>query len=291
MKQEMKILVTGAKGQLGVDCVRELKQRGYRNLYALDKDEFNVTNEEEMRSRMKELRPDAVIHCAAWTAVDSAEVHEKEVWQINAEGAKRLATLCKEGDAKLVYLSTDYVFDGQKEGLYDVSDEKNPLSVYAKSKAAGEDFVRDVLKEAFIVRTSWMFGQSGANFVKTMLRLAASGKKEVEVVADQVGSPTYSVDLAKLLADMIETDRYGIYHATGEGFCSWAEFAARIFALTGSDVIVRPVTTADYVAKVRGQAKRPLNSKLDKSSLEKNGFCRLPHWQDALAGFLQREIK
>ncbi|MBO4990085.1 MAG: dTDP-4-dehydrorhamnose reductase [Clostridia bacterium] len=287
----MKILITGAHGQLGVDCVRELKQRGYRNLYALDKEEFDVTNEGEMRLRMKELCPDVVIHCAAWTAVDLAEQHEKEVWQINAEGAKCLATLCKEGGAKLVFLSTDYVFDGRKEGFYDVSDEKNPLSVYAKSKAAGEDFVREILKESFIVRTSWMYGQGGPNFVKTMLRLAASGKKAIDVVDDQIGSPTYAVDLAKLLADMIETDRYGVYHATGEGFCSWAEFAERIFALSGWDVTVHPVTTAAYAAKVRGQAKRPLNSKLDKSSLEKNGFCRLPHWQDGLARFLQQEIK
>ena len=291
MRNEIKIIVTGAKGQLGSDCVRELTKRGYTDVFAFGKEAFDVRDERMMRDRMKAISPDVVVHCAAWTAVDLAEQYPDSAWQINAEGTKRLALLCREEGAKLVFLSTDYVFDGEKQGLYGVFDEKNPLSVYGRSKSAGEDFVREILAEHFIVRTSWAFGQSGSNFVKTMLSLAASGKKELDIVADQVGSPTDTPSLARLLSDMIETERYGVYHATCEGFCSRAEFAEAIFSMTGQDVSVRRITTQAYMQRVRGQAKRPLNSKLDKASLEQNGFRRLPHWRDALAELIQQKNK
>ena len=278
----MKVLVTGAGGQLGFDVVRELKARG-QEAVGVDHQTMDITDADCVERVIRETAPDAVIHCAAYTAVDAAEEDEEQCRRVNADGTRYIAGVCKALDIKLIYISTDYVFDGQGERPWEPGDERNPQNVYGRTKYEGELAVQDMLEKYFILRVTWTFGVNGKNFVKTMLRLAEN-HDTLRVVDDQIGSPTYTYDLAKLLADMVQTDRYGIYHATNEGVCSWCEFARAIFreAGLGEKVKVLPVSTQEYGAK----AARPLNSRMSNDKLVENGFGRLPSWQDALTRYL-----
>lgn len=285
----MRIVVTGVKGQLGYDCVRELKERGYKDVIGIDKDELDITDEKAVREYFQKVRPDVIMHNAAWTAVDKAEECIDIVKKVNVDGVSYIARAAEEIGAKLVYISTDYVFPGSGERFYEVDDPTGPISVYGQSKLDGEIAARQC-KKTFIVRISWVFGINGNNFVKTMLALGDT-HKELTVVSDQIGSPTYTYDLSKLLCDMIETEKYGTYHATNEGVCSWAEFAQEIFNVTGKDVIVHPITTEEYFKNKPIQAKRPLNSRLSKKSLDEAGFDRLPTWQDALKRYIKELTK
>ena len=283
--KDSKILVTGVKGQLGFDCVRELKERGYKNVLGIDKEQLDITDEAKVLDFIMDYHPDVVMHNAAWTAVDKAEQMPDAVYKVNALGPKYLAEACKEVGATMFYISTDYVFDGKGTKPFEVDDPKDGLSVYGKTKSQGEDFVRGALTKYFIIRISWVFGINGHNFIRTMLKLAET-HKELNVVYDQVGSPTYTYDLSKLMCDMMVTDRYGVYHATNEGFTDWASFAKEIFRQAGKEVIVHPVTTEEYKKLVPNQADRPLNSRMSKKSLDEAGFHRLPSWQDALRRYL-----
>ncbi len=287
ISKDSKILVTGVKGQLGYDCLRELSKRGYRNVLGIDRDELDITDEKAVMAFIRAYKPEVVMHNAAYTAVDKAESNKDSVYAVNALGPKYIANACKEVGASMVYISTDYVFDGKGVTPFEVDSPKGGLSTYGKTKGDGEDFVRSILDKYFIVRISWVFGKNGNNFVKTMLRLAESGKKELSVVDDQIGSVTYTRDLARLLVDMIETDKYGVYHATNEGYLSWKEFAEEIFKLAHKDVMVHGVSTEEYKRLVPNQTDRPLNSRMSKSSLDKAGFARLPEWKDALRRYLE----
>ena len=286
----MRILVTGVKGQLGYDCVRELKSRGYNDILGIDKEDLDITNEEDVIKFISEYKPDVVMHNAAWTAVDKAEEFKDACYAVNALGTKYIAEACKLINAKMIYISTDYVFDGEGDKFFEVTDAKNGLSTYGKSKSIGEDFVTSILNNYFIIRISWVFGVNGNNFIKTMIKLADLGKEELNVVCDQIGSPTYTYDLAKLMCDMMVTDKYGIYHATNEGICSWAEFASYIFEIINKPIKVNFVTTEEYMKLVPNQAKRPLNSRMSKESLRLNGFDYLPHWKDAVIRFIKEEL-
>ena len=274
----MRFLVTGVKGQLGYDIVRELKKRGYTDILEFDRNDMDITNREEVFKKIEETKPDVVFHCAAYTAVDNAEDNANVCKMVNATGTGYLSEATKNIGAKLIYISTDYVFDGEKPygETYDINDQVNPTSVYGKTKYEGE---LETLKNPkhFIVRTSWVFGINGNNFIKTMLKLSES-RDEINVVSDQFGSPTYTVDLARLLVDLSETDKYGVYHANNEGYTSWDEFAREIFKVFKKDVKVNSITTDMYPTK----AKRPKNSCLSKDCLDRNGFMRLPSWQDAI---------
>lgn len=272
----MKYLITGVKGQLGYDIVRELEKRNEHEYLALDAAEMDITDQDRVREVITEYQPDAIFHCAAYTAVDKAEDNVEACEKVNVEGTRNIAEAAREVDSKLIYLSTDYVFDGTKEGKYTPEDPTNPKSVYGKTKYLGELEALKVLKH-YIVRISWVFGINGHNFIKTMLKLAET-HDEVSVVSDQIGSPTYTVDLARLLVDMTHSDRYGIYHATNEGECSWADFAEYIFKANGKDTKVNHITSEEYPQK----AYRPRNSKLSKDKLVENGFDLLPTWQDAV---------
>jgi dTDP-4-dehydrorhamnose reductase len=287
LDKNAKILVTGVKGQLGFDCVRELTERGYTNVWGIDLAELDITDEVAVHKLINEYKPEVVMHNAAWTAVDKAEEMKDKVYAVNALGPKYIAEACKEVGAKMVYISTDYVFEGIGTEEYEVDSPKKGLSVYGSTKSQGEDFVVSSTDKYFIVRISWVFGKNGNNFVKTMLKLAGMGKTELNVVCDQIGSVTYTYDLSKLLCDMIETNKYGIYHATNEGYISWAEFAREIFKQKGLNVKVNDVTTEEYLKLVPQQAKRPLNSRMSKESLDKAGFKRLPDWKDALNRYLK----
>ncbi len=283
----MKILVTGVKGQLGYDCIKELTKRGYTDILGIDIEDLDITDKTKVLEYIKSYKPDVVMHNAAYTAVDKAELNYDDCYKVNTLGTKYIAEACKEIGAKMVYISTDYVFDGSKDGIYEINDKTNPISVYGKTKLDGELAVKSILEKYFIVRISWVFGINGHNFIKTMLRLASLGKTELNVVDDQIGSPTYTADLAVLLCDMIETDKYGTYQATNEGYCSWYEFAKKIFELSNINIKVNPVTTKEYLQMVTQQAKRPMNSKMSKDSLDKVGFKRLPNWEDALERYLK----
>lgn len=286
MNKNIKILVTGVNGQLGFDVCRELKERGYTNFLGIDKDELDITNETAVKKYIMDYHPNIVIHNAAWTAVDKAEEMPDAVYAVNALGPKYIAEACKLINAKMMYLSTDYVFRGDGTDYYQEDDPKGSLSVYGKTKLAGEEFVTSILDKYFILRISWVFGINGNNFIKTMLKLAET-KKELSVVDDQIGSPTYTYDLSKLMCDMIETDKFGIYHVTNDGVCSWFEFAKYIFEVAGiNDVVVKPISTVDY-QKLYKQAYRPLNSRMAKDKLIKNGFSMLPAWQDATKRYIQ----
>ena len=300
----MKVFVTGVAGQLGHDVMNELASRGYTGVgtdlaesYSGIQDgtyvtmaeyvSLDITNKEAVMNTIKSVKPDVVVHCAAWTAVDLAEGEDKQakVKAINVDGTQNIANACKEIDAKMVYISTDYVFDGQgtKPWNPDCKDYK-PLNVYGETKLGGELAVSNTLSKYFIVRIAWVFGKNGNNFIKTMLNV---GKKldTLKVVNDQIGTPTYTYDLARLLVDMIETDKYGYYHATNEGgYISWYDFACEIFKQAGYTNTIIPVTTAEYGLS---KAARPFNSRLDKSKLVENGFKPLPTWQDALARYLK----
>ena len=276
----MKILVTGVTGQLGYDVVRELKRRGHEAIGAARQD-FDLTDEGAAKVFLARVKPEALIHCAAYTAVDKAEDEPELARRVNVDATAVLARMAKMLRAKFMYISTDYVFPGMGTSFYDTDDPKAPRNVYGATKLAGEEVVQDALDEYFIVRTSWVFGKNGKNFVRTMLNLADT-HDEVQVVDDQTGSPTYTHDLARLLADMIVTDKYGVYHATNEGVCTWAEFAAEIFRQAGRDTHVRPVPTSAY----KTRAHRPANSRLSKDCLDEAGFKRLPDWHDALGRYL-----
>ena len=277
----MKVLVTGVKGQLGYDVVKELEKRGM-DAVGVDIEEMDITDAASVEKVLGEAAPDAVIHCAAYTAVDAAEEQEELCRRVNADGTRNIARMCKKLDIKMIYISTDYVFNGQGTRPWEPEDERQPLNVYGQTKCEGEEAVQELLEKYFIVRIAWVFGVNGKNFVKTMLRLAETGKR-VTVVNDQYGSPTYTYDLARLLVDMVLTDKYGIYHATNEGICTWYEFACEIFRQANAAVEVVPVTAAEYQAK----AKRPENSRMSKEKLTENGFDRLPPWQDALKRYLK----
>lgn len=280
----MKILVTGAGGQLGFDVCRRLKALGVDHR-GVDVAELDITDEQAVRRYVREYAPDAVIHNAAYTAVDRAETERDACLRVNAYGTGYLAAAAAETGAKFLYISTDYVFDGEKRGPYVPDDAPRPVSVYGQTKELGERLVRAATDRHFIVRISWVFGAHGNNFVKTMLRLAET-RDSLRVVCDQVGSPTYTADLAVLLCDMIATEQYGTYHATNEGACSWYEFACEIFRIAGKRVAVQPVTTAEYVKTAPQQARRPKNSVMDKRKLSENGFALLPDWKDALKRYL-----
>lgn len=297
------MLVTGVAGQLGHDVMNELAKRGYDGIGTDIADSYSgvqdntaivgmpyvrldITNAQSVEKTIKEIKPDVVVHCAAWTAVNAAEDEENrdKVFAVNVEGTKNIARICKEIDAKMVYTSTDYVFDGQgTEPWKPDCKEYAPLNIYGQSKLDGEFAVSEILNKYFIVRIAWVFGTNGNNFIKTMLKV---GKKfdTIRVVNDQIGTPTYTYDLARLLVDMIETDKYGYYHATNEGgYISWYDFACEIFRQAGYSTNVNPVTTEEYGIS---KAKRPFNSRLDKTKLVENGFTPLPDWQDALKRYL-----
>lgn len=296
MSSERKVFVTGAGGQLGYDVMRELERRGYEGIAGDIRDtspfsryeKLDITDADAVGRVIGKVKPQAVVHCAAWTAVDLAEEAEKRalVRRINTEGTQNVASACKKNGCKMVYLSTDYVFDGRgKEPWNPDCREFRPLNVYGESKLGGEFAVANALERFFIVRIAWVFGQNGNNFIRTMLSLADKGCREVRVVDDQIGTPTYTRDLSGLLVDMIGTEKYGYYHATNEGgYISWADFAEEIFRQAGKNVKVVRVSTEEYG---KSKALRPLNSRLDKSKLSENGFGRLPTWQDALARYLK----
>lgn len=278
----MKVLVTGVKGQLGYDVVNELTKRGHEAV-GVDVDEMDITDGDACRQVITEANPDAVIHCAAYTAVDAAEDNVDLCRRVNADGTRNIALVCRDLDIKMVYISTDYVFDGQGTRPWEPDDARDPLNVYGVTKCEGEMAVEELVKKFFIVRIAWVFGVNGKNFIRTMLRLGEE-KGVVSVVDDQIGSPTYTYDLARLLVDMTESEHYGRYHATNEGFCSWYEFACEIFKQAGmAEVKVTPVDSSQFPAK----AKRPMNSRMDKSKLTANGFEPLPTWQDALNRYLK----
>lgn len=276
----MKVLVTGVKGQLGYDVVNELKKRGHEAV-GVDIEEMDITDEESVNRVIREAAPDSVIHCAAYTAVDAAEDNEELCRAVNARGTGNIARVCKALDIPMMYISTDYVFNGQGTRPWEPDDQREPLNIYGQTKYEGELEVEENLKKYFIVRIAWVFGVNGKNFIKTMLNLGKTRDK-LSVVADQIGSPTYTFDLARLLVDMIETEKYGRYHATNEGLCSWYEFACEIFKQAGMNVTVEPVTSDQFPVK----AKRPMNSRISKDKLIENGFQPLPSWQDALRRYL-----
>ena len=278
----MKVLVTGVKGQLGFDVVKELEKRGHVAI-GTDVDNMDITNAETVHKVITDAAPDAVIHCAAYTAVDAAEDNIALCRRINADGTRNIAKVCKELDCKMIYISTDYVFDGEGTHFWQPDDARSPLNVYGQTKYEGELAVESLLEKYYIVRIAWVFGVNGKNFIKTMLNLGKT-RDHLTVVNDQIGSPTYTYDLAKLLADMAETDKYGRYHATNEGICSWYDFACEIFKQAGyNHVTVSPVSASEYPAK----AKRPSNSRMNKDKLTENGFKKLPTWQDALERYLK----
>ena len=300
----MKVFVTGVGGQLGHDVMNELHKRGYDGVgsdiapeYSGVQDQspvtgmpyvpMDITDAEGVRAVLTQVKPDVVVHCAAWTAVDLAEDEDKQekVRAINAGGTRNIAEVCKDLDCKMVYISTDYVFNGQGETPWqpDCKDYA-ALNVYGQTKLEGELAVAETLDKYFIVRIAWVFGRNGNNFIKTMLNLSKK-YDTLRVVCDQIGTPTYTLDLSRLLVDMIETDRYGYYHATNEGgYISWYDFACEIFRQAGVSIQVTPVTTAEYGLS---KAARPFNSRLEKSKLTENGFTPLPTWQDALARYLK----
>ena len=300
----MKVLVTGVCGQLGHDVINELAKRGYEGFGSDIQPEYagvadgsavttapyvrmDITDEEAVFATIKDVRPDVIVHCAAWTAVDAAEDEENQdkVFRINAKGTEYIAKAAKEIDAGMVYISTDYVFDGQGERPWEPDDKcYAPLNVYGRTKLEGELAVSSILEKYFIVRIAWVFGLNGKNFIKTMINVGKT-HDTVRVVNDQIGTPTYTLDLARLLVDMIETDKYGYYHATNEGgYISWYEFCKEFYRQYGLTTNVIPVTTAEYGLS---KAARPFNSRLDKSKLTKMGFVPLPAWQDAVARYLK----
>ena len=274
------ILVTGANGQLGFDVINELKKRDVEFL-GIGRKELDVTNTNAVNDYIGIVRPKCIIHCAAYTEVDKAEDEKELCCKANVLGTENIAKACKDVNAKMIYISTDYVFNGNGNSPFEVDGSIGPLSVYGKSKYAGELRVKEILDNYFIVRVSWVFGINGSNFVKTMLKLGKE-KEIINVVCDQIGSPTYTVDLAVLLCEMAQSEKYGVYHATNEGVCSWAEFASEIMKTANLESKIIPVFTSDYISR----AIRPLNSRLSKKSLISNGFKLLPNWTNALERFL-----
>ncbi|MFZ7131940.1 MAG: dTDP-4-dehydrorhamnose reductase [Eubacteriales bacterium] len=279
----MKVLVTGANGQLGYDVIKLLDSEGIEFL-GTDRESLDITNEEQVKRVICDYNPDVVIHCAAYTAVDKAEDEKELCYSVNVLGTKYVAEACKDIDAKMVYISTDYVFDGEGDKPFEITDKPNPVNYYGQTKYKGELEVQKLLEKNFIVRTSWVFGRHGKNFVKTILNIGKD-RDEISVVADQVGSPTYTHDLAKFLVDLIRTDKYGIYHATNEGYCSWYEFACEIFELARLCTNVKPISADNYPTK----AKRPKNSRLNTDQLTKYNFKKLPNYKDSILQYFANE--
>lgn len=279
----LRILITGAEGQLGKAIIKQWAAED--SLFAYNSIDCNVLDKNKVLEIFLKILPDVVVHCAAYTAVDKAETEIVKCKAVNIQGSINVAEACRRIGSKLVFISSDYVFDGEKKGQYEITDEVRPLNMYGLTKAVAEKEVKAINLKTFIVRTSWMFGE-GKNFVNTMLELAKTSGM-IPVVKDQIGSPTYAVDLANFLYQLIRTEKYGIYHATNEGFCSWAELAQRIFILKGVDVRVVPVTSEEYGAK----AKRPKNSMLSKASLDHNGFLRFPTWEESLEEYLKSKFE
>lgn len=276
------ILVTGSTGQLGSDVVKELLKRGYSTL-SPNRSELNLCSEDNIRNYILNSNCEAIVHCAAYTQVDKAEDEKDLCIKINATATKHIAKCAKILDIPMIYISTDYVFDGTKDGEYTENDETNPINIYGESKLAGEKYVQEILDKYYIVRTSWVFNINGKNFIETMLRLSKANN-QLSIVNDQIGSPTYTKDLSRLLVDMLETSKYGLYHATNEGYCSWYEFANTIFKLANINIDIKAINSNEYASR----AKRPLNSKLSKDKLIEYGFKPLPHWEDALKDYLIR---
>lgn len=274
------VLVTGVNGQLGFDVIEELNKRNIK-CFGISRSDIDITDTDAVDKCILSLKPKCVIHCAAYTAVDKAEYEKEICYKVNVLGTENIAKVCEKVNAKMIYISTDYVFDGKGYTPFEVDGNIAPLSVYGQSKYEGELKVKEILDKYFIVRVSWVFGLNGNNFVKTMLKLGREREK-LNVVCDQIGSPTYTTDLASLLCEMAESETYGVYHATNEGFCSWAEFASEIMKKMNLDCKINSVLTSEYKTK----ARRPLNSRLSKKSLVNNGFSLLPNWKDALERFL-----
>ncbi len=277
----MKIFVTGASGQLGSDVIRELEANNMDYIGVSSK-LLNITNRDAVIRAINAYHPDAVVHCASYTRVDQAEDEPERCFAVNESGTENIALACREISAKMLYISTDYVFDGLGTDFYETDSTVNPINTYGMSKLKGEESVRRIMDKYFILRTSWFFGVNGANFVKTILSLAAA-QAEVSVVYDRIGSPTFSADLAALICKMIQTDRYGVYHGTNEGICSWADLASAAIFMMGMNASVKRITGDMYKTK----AKRPNNSRLSKRSLDEGKFKRLPHWSDALSRYIK----
>jgi len=277
----MKVLVTGAKGQLGFDVVKELSLSNIE-VFAFGRDELDITNQGAVQYIIRDIRPDVIIHAAAYTKVDQAETDQEQAYLVNAFGTRNVAVAAASVGAKLCYISTDYVFDGKGESPYHEYSQTNPLNIYGHSKYVGEEMVKTLSLKYFIVRTAWVYGKHGNNFVKTMLKLAKE-KQELGVVQDQIGSPTYTVDLAKFLVELIQTETYGISHCTNPGYCSWYEFAKAIFEEANIDVNVKPLTTLEFPRP----APRPAYSVLGNMAIRVNGFTELRHWKEALKSFLK----
>ena len=274
------IVITGVKGQLGIDILNTCHNLKL-DCFGIDRSDLDITDKEAVENFFKNNKFDTLIHCAAFTAVDLAEDESALCYEVNTQATINLANACKEYNVKLVLISTDYVFDGTKEGFYEVDDLTSALSVYGKSKANAEKYIQNTLNEYFIIRISWVFGLNGKNFIRTMLNLAKT-REEISVVSDQVGSPTYTKDVAKLIVAIAITKKYGIYHATNEGECSWADLASYVFSTVGYRTAVKYIRSNEYKTK----APRPLNSRLSKSKLDEMGFNRLPSWQDAVNRYL-----
>jgi dTDP-4-dehydrorhamnose reductase len=270
------VLITGVNGQLGHDVKKRLTALGIES-FGVDLPAVDITNKDQTEELILRIRPDVIVHCAAYTDVDRAEDEQEKCYKVNVSATRNIAEACKMIDAKMVYISSDYVFDGSGEKPHLENDPTNPINYYGFSKEKGEDITRELIDKYFIVRTSWLFGNHGNNFVKKMLELAKT-KNEIDVVYDQIGSPTYSSDLATTICEILQTAKYGVYHCVNEGYCSWYEFAKEIFNKAKTNIIVNPIKSAAYPTK----AKRPLNSRLSKDMLEKNGFCRMQNWNKAL---------
>lgn len=282
----MKILVTGASGQLGFDCINELHNRGYKEALGVHSTDFDLRDRSDTISFIKNYAPDVIIHCAAYTNVDSAEKDPAACFAVNTWGTENIVDICKKDNIKLIFVSTDFVFDGKQNILVAENDNLNPLNVYGKSKQLAEAYIQKNLKEYFIVRTSWLCGINGNNFVKAMLKLAKNNSS-LEIVDDQFGAPTFTADLSKLLCDMVESNKYGVYHATNEGYISKAEFAKSIFKLKNIPVDIIRITTDYYNQKYNITTQRPMFSNLSKKKLTINGFNKLPNWQDSLEQYLK----
>ena len=275
----MKYLITGGTGQLGYDIIKELINRNEKDYLAPSSKKMDITNQKQVEKIILNYKPDIIFHCAAYTAVDKAEEDKENCYNINVNGTKNIVSVAEKINAKVVYISTDYVFDGTKEGIYEIDDKTNPINYYGYTKLMGEEEVKK-LKDYLIVRISWVFGINGKNFIKTMLNLADT-KDEISVVSDQIGSPTYTKDLSKLLLDMIKENKQGLYFATNEEYCSWYEFAKYIFEINNKNIKVNKILTKDY----KTLENRPLNSMLSKNKLDEENLQRLPSWKDATSRF------
>lgn len=282
----MKILVTGASGQLGFDCVNELVTRGYKEVLGVHSTDFDLISRSDTINFIKNYAPDVIIHCAAYTNVDGAEKDPATCFAVNTWGTKNIVDICKETNIKLIFISTDFVFDGKQDVLVTENDSLNPLNVYGKSKQLAEVYIQANLKKYFIVRTAWLCGINGNNFIKAMLKLAKNNSL-LEIVDDQFGAPTFTADLSKLLCDMVESTKYGVYHATNEGYISKADFAKSIFELKNMPIDITKITTDYYNQKYNITTQRPMFSNLSKEKLTINGFNKLPNWQDSLKQYLK----